>query len=106
MRASVKRHSGSDRSLLDLSFDTLFALIARRMAYSQCLDLESVLAQLEEEFVSTEGEYEAFEDQGTLATASDSDGGAKRQPSVQFRQWNRLMRRFLPAKEKRTTSSL
>ena len=56
------------------------------MAYSQCLDLESVLAQLEKEFVSAEGEYEAFEDQETLATASDSDGEAKRQPSVQFRQ--------------------
>ena len=43
------------------------------MAYSQCLDLETVLAQLEEEFVSAEGEYEAVEDHETLATASDSD---------------------------------
>ena len=33
--------------------------------------------QLEEEFVSTEGEYEAFEDQEMLATASDSDGEAE-----------------------------
>ena len=74
----MKRHSGSDRSLRDLSFDTLFALIARRMAYRQCLDLESVLAQLEEEFVSTEGEYEALKDQEILATASDSDGEAEK----------------------------
>lgn len=68
----MKWHNGSDSSLRDLSFDTLFALIVCRMAYSQGLDLKSILVQLEEQFVSTEGEYEAFEDQGTLATAFDS----------------------------------
>ena len=47
------------------------------MVYRQRLDLESVLAELEEVFVSTEGEYEAFEDQKMLATASDSDGEAE-----------------------------
>ena len=44
------------------------------MACSQRLDLETVIAQLEEEFVSAEGEYEAFEEQETLATAANSDG--------------------------------
>ena len=69
----MKRHSGSDRSLRDLSFDTLLALLVR-MVYRQRLDLESILVQLKEQFVSAKGEYEAFEDQKMLAIACHSDG--------------------------------
>ena len=43
------------------------------MAVRSRLDLESVLAQLEEEFRTAEEEYEASRDQGALAEHSDDD---------------------------------
>ena len=47
------------------------------MAYSQRLGLETVLTQMEEEFVSKEKVYEAFEDLETSVMTLASNGEAE-----------------------------
>ena len=74
MHATNKRHSGGDRSLRDLSFDTSIARFGASMAFTKRLDLVRVLSQLEEEFLSAEEEYQSSVDQQTVETDSGSDG--------------------------------